>query len=173
MPKRWQSMCCRLMEKRNIKNLTQLHMKMLKTILVVSAFVSAWDSYAQSTGANTLTEKEKKEGWKLLFDGRTMTGWHNYNSKKIGAAWTVNDESLYLDPAIKKTQGGGSIITEGEYGNYEFSVDWKISPCGNSGIIFNVVEDAKYDEVWKTGPEMQVLDNTCHADAKIFKHRAG
>ncbi len=69
--------------------------------------------------------------------------------------------------------GGGDLVTKEEFENYEFSVDWKIEPCGNSGIIFNVVEDPKYDYVWKTGPEMQVLDNTCHPDAKIDKHRAG
>lgn len=53
------------------------------------------------------------------------------------------------------------------------SIEWKISACGNSGIIFNVVEDKKYRATYLTGPEMQVMDNTCHPDAKIIKHRAG
>jgi len=53
-------------------------------------------------------------------------------------------------------------------------LDWKIGPCGNSGIIYNIVEDTKnYQYVWQTGPEMQVLDNTCHPDSRIIKHRAG
>jgi cytochrome c len=112
----------------------------------------------------------------LLFDGKTTAGWHNFKSDKIGQAWKVADGALYLDTSNKKdwqTMGGGDIITQGEYENYEFSIEWKIEPCGNSGVIFNVVEDPKYDYVWKTGPEMQVLDNTCHPDAKIDKHRAG
>ena len=52
-------------------------------------------------------------------------------------------------------------------------MEWKIANCGNSGIMFNVVEDAKYDYVWQTGPEMQILDNTCHPDTRFVTHRAG
>ncbi|MEO6132328.1 MAG: DUF1080 domain-containing protein, partial [Saprospiraceae bacterium] len=51
--------------------------------------------------------------------------------------------------------------------------EWKISPCGNSGIIYNVVESTDHEYVWKTGPEMQVLDNTCHPDARFKAHKAG
>jgi hypothetical protein len=82
----------------------------------------------------------------------------------------VVDGTLHLDPAGGK---GGDLISANEYQDYELAIDWKISACGNSGIIFNVVEAEKYSEVWHTGPEMQVLDNTCHPDAKIHKHRAG
>ena len=53
------------------------------------------------------------------------------------------------------------------------ALEWKIAPCGNSGIIYNVIENENYDYVWQTGPEMQVLDNVCHPDAKIETHRAG
>jgi len=125
---------------------------------------------------NTLTAKEKKDGWKLLFDGKTTAGWRNFKSDKIGTAWKVADDALYLDTSKKEgwqTSGGGDIVTADEYENYELSLEWKIQPCGNSGIIFNVQEGDEYDYVWKTGPEMQVLDNACHADAKIIKHRAG
>ncbi len=149
-------------------------MKISKLLLLVTAGLCVWSVEAQTL--NTLSETEKKEGWKLLFDGKTMDGWHNFKSDKIGPAWKVTDGAMYLDTSSKKdwqTMGGGDIITQGEFENYEFAVDWKIEACGNSGIIFNVVEDPKYDYVWKTGPEMQVLDNTCHPDAKIDKHRAG
>ena len=84
-----------------------------------------------------------------------------------GKYQTVN----YTWIALKK--GRGDIITDSEYENYEFTLEWKVSECANSGILFNVVEDAKYDAVYLTGPEMQVLDNSCHPDAKIHKHRAG
>ncbi|HEY0655420.1 MAG TPA: family 16 glycoside hydrolase [Chryseosolibacter sp.] len=126
--------------------------------------------------ANVLSEKEKADGWKLLFDGKTTSGWRNFKSDKIGAAWKVKDGSLYFDNSKKvngQTVGGGDIVTADEYENYEFSIEWKVAKCGNSGIIFNAVEDPKYDYVWQTGPEMQVLDNTCHPDARIEKHRAG
>ncbi len=134
-------------------------------ILLLSAFAFP------SMGQNTLTDKEKKDGWKLLFDGTTTKGWKTFNSDSAVTAWKVADGALMLDSSAKK--GRGDLITDRAYENYELSVDWKISACGNSGIIFNVVEDKKYRATYLTGPEMQVLDNTCHPDAKIIKHRAG
>lgn len=125
---------------------------------------------------NTLTEAEKAAGWKLLFDGKTTAGWRSYKGKTTGPAWKVKDGALYLDVAKKddwQTVGGGDIITEGIYENYELVLEWKISKCGNSGVIFNVVEGDEYEYVWQTGPELQVLDNTCHPDGRIEKHRAG
>lgn len=118
---------------------------------------------------NTLTKAEKDAGWQLLFDGKTTAGWHTYRQKTVGAGWQVVDGTLFLsEPA-----GADDILTDKEYENYEFSVEWKISPCGNSGIIFNVVESEKHEEGYLTGPEMQVIDNACHPDAKFAKHRAG
>lgn len=119
---------------------------------------------------NTLTEQQQAEGWKLLFDGQTTSGWRNFKSDQIGAAWKVDDNALHFDNTVT---GGGDIITNDEYENFELMLQWKIYSCGNSGIIFNVVEDEQYQYVWQTGPEMQVLDNDCHPDAKIIKHRAG
>lgn len=134
-----------------------------------------WCVWALATSAayaqdNKLTAAEEKAGWKLLFDGTSLTGWHKYNAGKPGDGWKVADGTFFLDPSIK--DGGGDVVTDAEYENYEFSIDWKIEPCGNSGIIFNVVEKPTYKYVWLTGPEMQVLDN-CHPDGKIAKHRAG
>ncbi len=132
--------------------------------------------FAFAQAPNTLTEAERNEGWKLLFDGKTTNGWRNFKSDKISPAWKVRGGALTLDVTKKdgkRVEAGGDIVTEGEYENYELSLEWKIQACGNSGIIFNVKEGDAYDYVWKTGPEMQVLDNTCHPDAKITKHRAG
>lgn len=130
-----------------------------------------------SLAVNTLSDKEKADGWKLLFDGKTLDGWHKYGTDSIGKAWVVNDQSIHLEVSDKKdwqTQNGGDIISKDEYSNFHLQLDWKISKDGNSGIIFNVNEDPKkYEFPWMTGPEMQVLDNNGHPDAKIIKHRAG
>ena len=115
------------------------------------------------------------DGWISLFDGKTTAGWHTYNKTGIGNAWKVEDGTLHLDAAAKKTQSavGGDIVTDEEFENFHLTYDWKISPNGNSGVIFYSKEDPQYSAMWHTGPEMQVLDNNGHPDAKITKHRAG
>lgn len=128
---------------------------------------------------NTLTDREKADGWKLLFDGKTLSGWHNYGKQTIGKSWVIEEGSIHLDAKPNpsgdwQAPDGGDILTEEEYGDFELEIDWKIAPCGNSGVIYHITEDlAKYKYPWMTGPEMQVLDNACHPDSKFPKHRAG
>ncbi len=135
-----------------------------------------------NTVDNTLTQTEKSNGWKLLFDGQTTNGWHSYGSKNARKAWDVKDGALYLDAAMKKNLAageGGDLVTNEVYGNFDLKLDWKISPKGNSGVIFYINEDtAKYHNTYNTGMEMQVLDNGTltvlgHPDAKLYSHRAG
>ncbi|ELR73750.1 Putative secreted glycosyl hydrolase [Fulvivirga imtechensis AK7] len=125
---------------------------------------------------NQLTVQEKKEGWKLLFDGQTTAGWRKFKEDKVGSAWKVANGTLYLDNSRKdgwQVVGGGDIITDQEYEDYELTLEWKVEEGGNSGVIYNVVENDEYDYVWQTGPEMQILDNVKHPDGRIEKHRAG
>jgi hypothetical protein len=129
-----------------------------------------------SANENVLTNEERNDGWQLLFDGKTTNGWHTYGKQTAGNAWKVENGTLYLDADAKKNAQaeGGDMVTNEEYENFHLKVDWKISPKGNSGIIFLVNEDSmKYKNTYNTGPEMQVLDNNGHPDAKIIKHRAG
>jgi hypothetical protein len=136
----------------------------------------ASNAIVSNSAMNTLTKAEKKEGWQLLFDGTSKKGWHIYQGKSDGSAWTVSDGMLMLDPKEKKdwqTIGGGDIITDAAYENYHLSLEWKISPKGNSGIIFGIQDLPKYEHSWHTGMEMQILDNDGHGDGKILKHRAG
>jgi hypothetical protein len=125
----------------------------------------------------SLTDQEKADGWQLLFDGQTTAGWHKYGGAAAGAAWKVNDGVLYLDTSSKKdwqTANGGDIVTDHEYENFDLKLEWKISPAGNSGIIFYVHEDtAKFKYSYESGPEMQIVDNEGHEDGKIIKHQAG
>ncbi|MBP6479149.1 MAG: DUF1080 domain-containing protein, partial [Chitinophagaceae bacterium] len=71
-------------------------------------------------------------------------------------------------------KNGGDIVSDEEYENFHLKLEWNIAKDGNSGIIFYIHEDkSKYNWPWETGPEMQILDNNGHPDAKIIKHRAG
>ncbi|SHM21456.1 DUF1080 domain-containing protein [Chitinophaga sp. CF418] len=123
---------------------------------------------------NTLTAKEKKAGWKLLFNGSNTEGWHTYLQKDASAAWKVQDGALALDQEAKKNGApGGDLVTNDEYENYELTLEWKISEGGNSGIIFGVHEDPQFKATYLTGPEMQVLDDAKHPDGKYPKHNSG
>ena len=121
---------------------------------------------------NTLTKQEQKEGWKLLFDGKTTKGWHTYLRDTVGSKWQVKDGELVFDPS-QPQNGGGDIVTNEVYENFELNLQWRISKGGNSGIIFDVQEDPKYNATYLTGPEMQVLDNKDADDNKKQTHLAG
>ncbi len=148
-------------------------------ILAIVFTLTACNSTKISSMANNetvLSEQEQKEGWRLLFDGKTTTGWHAYGKQKAGNAWKAENGTLHFDADAKKNAQaeGGDIVTNDEFENFHLKLDWKVAPNGNSGIIFYVKEDpATYKNTYNTGPEMQVLDNAGHPDAKIKKHRAG
>lgn len=150
---------------------------MFKNFLLVLFVATITYSCSSSKGqtkmasANELSAKEKREGWVLLFDGKTTTGWHTYNKKEVTPNWKVVDGALVMDPAQKDK--GGDIVTNEAFTNYEFETEWKISEGGNSGIIFNVKEDPKFGATYSTGPEMQVLDNVKAEDNKKENHLAG
>ena len=121
---------------------------------------------------NTLSKKEKRQGWKLLFDGKTTTGWHTYLQDTVGSKWQVRNGAIVFDTSKPKI-GGGDIVTNEAFENFELQLEWKISKGGNSGIIFDVQEDKKYSATYVTGPEMQVLDNKDASDNKKKNHLAG
>lgn len=125
---------------------------------------------------NSLTVTEQADGWQLLFDGTSKNNWHIFKNTSDGSAWKVVEGTLHLDPAQKKeskTVGGGDLVSNEEYDNFHLKIEWKLDSAGNSGIMFYVKEDPKIEKTYHTGPEMQVLDNAAHPDAKINKHRAG
>lgn len=123
-------------------------------------------SYLKAEDAiNTLTEAEKKAGFTLLFDGKTTNGWRGYQQKEVPSGWKV------IDGLLTRVGGGGDIVTEKEYTNFELHLDWKLQAKGNSGVMYHVKETEKAP--YMTGPEMQVLDNDGHADGKNATTRAG
>jgi hypothetical protein len=153
----------------------------MKTILLLIAAGAAL-SFTSSTTKNTMQSTDNhvtQDGWITLFDGKTTKGWHTYNKKEAGKAWKVENGALHLDTLAKKqTGGGGDLVTDEEFENFDLKLEWKISPKGNSGVIFYIHEDPKIGETYETGMEMQVLDNGTptrpgHPDGKLYTHRAG
>ncbi len=118
------------------------------------------------------TKRNNQGDWTALIQPNSTQGWHTYGKTQAGTAWTVSEGILRLDPTVANNQKG-DLATNDKYENFHLKYEWKISKNGNSGVMFNVNEDPKYKHPYLTGPEMQVLDNDRHPDAKIFKHRAG
>jgi hypothetical protein len=107
---------------------------------------------------NTLSAAEKAAGWKLLFNGKDLEGWHNFRSETIKPGWQVKDGALAcVDP-----HNAGDIVTSEKFGWFELQLDYNISEGGNSGIMFHVTDEAR--SAWATGPEFQLEDNAKAAD---------
>jgi hypothetical protein len=130
--------------------------------LAIMAILTLLPSTVQD---NTLTEDEKKAGWKLLFDGKTTEGWKGYKKDKVSDGWQI------VDGALSTKGKSGDICTVEEFADFELQIDWKISPGGNSGIMTRVGEE--HDAPWQTGPEMQILDNAHHDDGRNPMTSAG
>jgi len=152
---------------------------MQKKYLAVAALASllvACSGEKSVETEETMTEVVPAEEWIDLFDGQSFTGWHKYGGGEVGKAWKIEDGAIYLDAVNKdgwQTGDGGDIVTDEEFENFHLKYDWKIAQNGNSGVIFFIHEAPEYEYPWQTGPEMQVLDNEGHPDAKIISHRAG
>lgn len=120
---------------------------------------------------NSLTETEKSEGWMLLFDGNSTNGWHIFNKPDDKPVWEAKDGVLVLDP-LNGTGLQGDLVTDAEFGNFEFTFEWMLSKNGNSGVFINVLEGPDYNMTWQTGPEYQLLDPS-HLDQAVEVKRAG
>ena len=152
-------------------------MKTKVIALLASAAIGMAFIEAPKTEKEVIPTQTKEQGeWTPLFDGKTFAGWSKYGGGAVGKAWKIENGELYLDAANKagwQTGDGGDIVTAEEFENFHFKYEWKIAKNGNSGVIFLVHESPEYQYPWQTGPEMQVLDNAGHPDAKIISHRAG
>jgi hypothetical protein len=106
-------------------------------------------------GITQLTTQERKEGWKILFDGKSTKGWRTYQNKPADS-WVAEDETLHCQ-GKDKAKVRGNLITNDQYENFELSIDWKLTPYGNSGILYLVSE--QYKEPYLSGPEYQIIDD--------------
>ena len=128
----------------------------LTALLIVAAPIATLS--AADGKVNALTRREKADGWKLLFDGKTLTGWRNFKSQSIKPGWQVKDGTLAcVDP-----HNAGDLVTMDKFGAFELELDYNISEGGNSGIIFHVTDEG--GAVWATGPEFQLEDNAAAKD---------
>jgi hypothetical protein len=125
----------------------------IKTLLITLIFI---------IGCNSQNNQ-----WVDLFDGTSMNGWHVYNSDNTGKQWSAKDGELVFNNKLLVTNE--DLVTDKEYTSFELSLEWNISKGGNSGIFFGVQEIDEFDQAYKTGPEIQVLDNYNYAATEYHK----
>ena len=135
--------------------------------LVTFASLLAFTALTAAADLNTLTSAEQKDGWKLLFNGKSLDGWRTYKEGgKIGAGWIVEDGLLKKQAKIS---GGDMMTVQTTSGtaNWELSWEWRIAKNGNNGIKYFITEARK----GALGHEYQMLDDDGHPDGKVGAHR--
>jgi len=129
-----------------------------------------------SQAVNQLSEKEKKEGWVLLFNGKDFTGWRQYNGTAMPANWKIEENAMKVFTGEGKKPGQGSggdiIYAAKKFRNFELSLDWKTEKMGNSGIFY-YVKETPGQAIYASSPEVQILDNADATDNKVASHLAG
>lgn len=148
--------------------------KLVLLALFAMVFISCKEKAKQTTKIDVKEDVlvEAESDWVFLFDGTSFENWRGYLTDDMYPEWSIEDGAMVFTPS---EVGGKNIITKDTYTSFVLSLEWKISEGGNSGVFWSVHEDPKYKEAYETGPEIQVLDNERHPDAKNNPkyHQAG
>jgi hypothetical protein len=119
---------------------------------------------SRDTGA--IVRDSTKGDWISLFDGRTLTGWHTYQQANgVTSGWTVDDGAIRTEGTAR------DLVSDQQYSSFELELEWRVAPGANSGVFYWANEGT--GEIYENAPEMQVLDNTGHADGKSPLTAAG
>ena len=125
---------------------------------------------------NTLTEAEKADGWRLLFDGTTTAGWRGYNRDAFPEyGWKAEDGNLIVMPPDSTGRSGGDLITIEPFDHFDLRLEFKISPEANSGILY-LAQELPDQAIWHSAPEFQVLDDSAYIGLEGFDlatHKTG
>ena len=109
---------------------------------------------------NVLSSDERRAGWSQLFDGRSLRGWHNFRAEGVRPGWRVTDGAL----TCAAPRNGGDLVTDGVYDWFELSLEYRLAPGGNSGVMFHVADEG--GATWASGPEVQLHDERGDAETQ-------
>ena len=122
-----------------------------------------------------------KDGYIVIFDGASLNGWRGYGRDDVPGRWIVDDSSIKFNGSgggEAQEKDGGDLIFAYQFKNFELSIDWKVAKGSNSGIFYLAQEikakdpntgEMRWEPIYISSPESQVLDNENHPDAKMGK----
>ena len=119
--------------------------------VIVGALLAAAPCRAASP-SNTITEPERRAGWRLLFDGHSLEGFRGYRKEGPGTGWVVEDGAI-----VRRGPTAGDLVTKETFERFELELEFRVGPGGNSGVMFHVTESQP--KPWMSGPEIQILDS--------------
>ncbi|SIQ09164.1 3-keto-disaccharide hydrolase [Maribacter ulvicola] len=150
--------------------------KVLVSVACLLAFIACKQEKKETSEA-VIDEKVTavENEWEVLFNGTSLEKWKGFKTNEVSDAWKIEGEALVFTPPAKgKKNKNHDLVTRQEYTNFVLQLDWKISEAGNSGVFWGVSENENFGAGYQTGPEIQILDNDKHPDAKAgTTHQAG
>ena len=143
---------------------------LITTLIGIAACASTFA--AEGTTPNTLSQQEQVTGWRLLWDGKTNTGWRSARGAEFPkSGWTIKDGELTVAATSGgESAAGGDIITREKFSDFELMAEFKITPGANSGIKIFVDPGLNKGDGSAIGPEFQILDDASHPDAKLGRN---
>lgn len=146
----------------------------MKKLFLSVLFIACATWFAQAQQMNTLSKKEKKEGWVLLFDGKTFDGWRGYNMTEMPKdEWQIVDGTMYCAALARDGKQGIDLVYKKTFKDFELYLEWNISEGGNSGVHYRGIEIAD-KPLHYSAPELQIVDNADRPGSKPNdKHKAG
>ncbi|NNE76119.1 MAG: DUF1080 domain-containing protein [Pricia sp.] len=149
-------------------------------ILVIATVILSCKGNTEKKEAEMASEdmveaEQPAQEWEVLFDGTSFEHWKEYLKEGVSENWKIEDGAMvFYPPENREDKEVFDLVTKNEYTDFVLSLDWKISEGGNSGVFYGVKEDPEVRVPYRTGPEIQVLDNEKHPDAKNgTTHQAG
>ena len=146
---------------------------LVKLVFLTLVLNIGWnaDAHAQKNKDNHLTKQEKREGWILMFNGQDLDGWRGWHREDPPGVWSASGGTLFCKGMKRdevKPGQKGYIIYDEQFSEFHLKVDWKISEGGNSGVFY--LGDEGHNSIVASAPELQILDNERHPDAKQGKN---
>jgi hypothetical protein len=137
----------------------------MRTLLLTFTFVFIVSCQSAADKKETKKTDVPASDWVSLSPKDSFEGWHifqNESGEKTG--WSVQDGVFTFDKENASGKGNKSLLTDAVYSSFEIQFDWKLSPNSNSGFMWGVNEDKKYDHPFVTGPEIQIIDAAVYGD---------